>query len=83
MNMITRTSAAKFAENDVYMNSVDTGWVTEENPFPIRKRKRESGFVPPLDEIDGAARVLAPIFEGLRSEPAFGQFFKDFKSVPW
>lgn len=27
LNMLTRTSAAGFAEKGIYMNSVDVGWV--------------------------------------------------------
>jgi NAD(P)-dependent dehydrogenase (short-subunit alcohol dehydrogenase family) len=29
LNMITRTSAKQFALDHIYINSVDTGWVTE------------------------------------------------------
>jgi NAD(P)-dependent dehydrogenase (short-subunit alcohol dehydrogenase family) len=29
LNMITRTSAQQFINDNIYMNSVDTGWVTE------------------------------------------------------
>ena len=28
LNMITRTSAQDFVRDNIYMNSVDTGWVT-------------------------------------------------------
>ncbi len=83
MNMITRTSASDFVKDDIYMNSVDTGWITEENPFPRKKAKREKGFVPPLDEIDGAARIYAPIVEGLNHKAEYGKFLKDYKEYPW
>src|SRR5262249_55251469 len=32
LNMLTRTSAVDFARDGIYMNSVDTGWVTDEDP---------------------------------------------------
>jgi len=33
LNMITRTSALQFKKENIYMTSVDTGWVTNENPY--------------------------------------------------
>jgi len=35
LNMITRTCAQDFAKQNIFMNSVDTGWVTNENPINI------------------------------------------------
>jgi NAD(P)-dependent dehydrogenase (short-subunit alcohol dehydrogenase family) len=84
MNMITRTAAARFARQRIFMNSVDTGWIT--NEFPIQKTQAmaEAGFQPPLDEIDGAARVCDPIFQGQNTrQPIFGKFYKDYREVSW
>lgn len=85
LNMLTRTSAKDFARDGIHMNSVDTGWVTDEDPHPHAERKiREYDFSPPLDAIDGAARVCDPIFTGfLSGEHAFGQFFKDYRASEW
>lgn len=85
LNMMTRTSASDYAKRGIYMTSVDTGWITDENPHPKKVQLRESGFVPPLDLIDGAARVLAPIFEGLSQAdtPMSGVFLKDYKPTAW
>ena len=45
---------------------------------------QEHNFEPPLDEIDGAARVLDPIFDSiLTSQFQFGKFFKDYKYSSW
>ncbi len=83
LNMLTRTVAASLAERGIFMNSVDTGWVTNENPHELTERMRTNlGFEPPLDEVDGAARVLDPIFSAGES-PSFGLFLKDYKSVSW
>ena len=84
-NMLTRTSAQDYVKDGIHMNSVDTGWVTDEDPAAIAARKREEhGFHPPLDIVDGAARICDPIFAGLNSGAhAHGQFFKDYKPVPW
>jgi NAD(P)-dependent dehydrogenase (short-subunit alcohol dehydrogenase family) len=85
LNMLTRTSAADLVQDGIHMNSVDTGWVTDEDPVAIAARKvEEHGFTPPLDIVDGAARICDPIFAGLNSgQHAFGMFFKDYKPVRW
>ena len=64
LNMMTRTSAADFVKDGIHMNAVDTGWVTDEDPAAHAARKAKSGFAPPLDIIDGAARIVDPIFSG-------------------
>ncbi len=85
LNMMTRTSAADYVQDGIHMNSVDTGWVTDEDPQEIAARKVEvHGFHPPLDVVDGAARIVDPIFEGfLTGEHVFGQFLKDYRPVAW
>ena len=86
LNMLTRTSAEDFASQGIYMNSVDTGWITDEKPAPIAQRVREDhGFYPPLDIVDGAARIYDPIATGcnLDDEPLFGHFLKDYFPHPW
>jgi len=85
LNMMTRTSAADYAADGIHMNSVDTGWITDEDAVPLAERKRrEHGFSPPLDVVDGAARILDPIFSGLRTgEHVWGLFLKDYAPVPW
>jgi NAD(P)-dependent dehydrogenase (short-subunit alcohol dehydrogenase family) len=84
LNMMTRTSAPDFVKDGIHMNAVDTGWVTDEDPAAHAARKAELGFSPPLDIIDGAARIVDPIFVGrLTGEHVWGQFLKDYKSAPW
>ena len=84
LNMMTRTSAPDFIKDGIHMNAVDTGWVTDEDPAVHAQRKAELGFSPPLDIIDGAARIVDPIFVGrLTGEHVWGQFLKDYKPAPW
>jgi NAD(P)-dependent dehydrogenase (short-subunit alcohol dehydrogenase family) len=84
LNMMTRTSAPDFVKDGIHMNAVDTGWVTDEDPAHHAARKAELGFSPPLDIIDGAARIVDPIFVGrLTGTHVWGQFLKDYKPAPW
>ena len=85
LNMLTRTSAQEYVQDGIHMNSVDTGWITDEDPAHLAQHKIEMHrFSPPLDVVDGAARIVDPIFAGLASgEHAWGQFFKDYRPTYW
>jgi NAD(P)-dependent dehydrogenase (short-subunit alcohol dehydrogenase family) len=85
LNMMTRTSAADYLRDGIHMNSVDTGWITDEDPAAIAERKkREQGFHPPLDIVDGAARIVDPIFTGMATGThTWGAFLKDYRVVDW
>lgn len=86
LNMMTRTSGEDYARDGIYMTSVDTGWVTDENPTLKRTRlQEEEGFFPPLDIIDGMARIYHPIAQGItgEEEPLYGLFLKDYVPCPW
>jgi NAD(P)-dependent dehydrogenase (short-subunit alcohol dehydrogenase family) len=85
LNMMTRTAATDYHGAGIHMNSVDTGWVTDEDPVEIAARKTaEQRFHPPLDIVDGAARIVDPIVTGINTGVhVWGQFLKDYKPTDW
>lgn len=85
LNMMTLTSAPDYAADGIFMNAVDTGWVTDEDPAALSARKQEMhDFQPPLDIVDGAARICDPFFSGLLTgEHVWGKFLKDYAPCAW
>jgi len=89
LNMLTRTSADDLAKNHrIYMNSVDTGWINDENPLEkASKIAKNNLFQTPIDEIDAAARILDPIFTGVKGgreqTKLYGKFLKDYRESEW
>ncbi|MFK7756634.1 MAG: SDR family NAD(P)-dependent oxidoreductase [Flavobacteriales bacterium] len=85
LNMLTHTSASGLAKDGIYMNAVDTGWVTDEDPVELSKKKElEHDFQPPLDIVDGAARVMDPLFDGINTGKHWcGKFLKDYFPIDW
>lgn len=88
MNMITRCLGTYYAlDHNVLINSVDTGWIDDMTPISMPQKdgeQKKKRFTPPLNDVDGAARVLDPVFLAINQHTAHhGTFFKDYKPAPW
>ena len=85
LNMLTHTAASDLAKYGIFMNAVDTGWVTDEDPFILAKQKQDChDFQPPLDIVDGAARICDPFFHGILTGKHWsGKFLKDYFPIDW
>lgn len=85
LNMLTHTSSKELSTHGIFMNAVDTGWVTDEDPAVLAAYKQEQhDFQPPLDIVDGAARVCDPFFDGILTGNHWcGKFLKDYAPIDW
>ena len=85
LNMMTHTAAQSLVKDGIFMNAVDTGWVTDEDPAHLSELKTKlHDFQPPLDIVDGAARVMDPIFDGIQTGKHWsGKFLKDYFPIDW
>ena len=92
LNMLTRTSAEELAtKHRIFMNSVDTGWINDENPLEKASKIAATNlFQTPIDEIDAAARILDPVLTGVdmdlknkKHKKEWGKFLKDYRETEW
>jgi NAD(P)-dependent dehydrogenase (short-subunit alcohol dehydrogenase family) len=90
LNMFTRTCGSYLKDMGIYMTCVDTGWVSPMNEINKimnvdTKDNFEQEFTNiPLDELDGAMRVLHPIIEGIKNKNyLYGILLKDYEKSDW
>ena len=87
LNMLTLSSAGGLFQEKILSNAVDTGWVTDMAPGGVGAvaATHATHVGPPLDAVDGAARVLDPVFSHAR-DPTWlyrGKFWKDYRVSYW
>ncbi|WP_185288959.1 SDR family NAD(P)-dependent oxidoreductase [Chryseobacterium lactis] len=83
LNMMTLTSAREFEKDQIYMSAVDVGWISTGAKESLRKKQFEQGYIPPLDSVDGAARILHPVAEGIKGNYLSGVLLKNYKIHTW
>ncbi|KAA0176765.1 hypothetical protein FNF27_01587 [Cafeteria roenbergensis] len=92
LHMLVKTAAPEFAAARIFMNVVDTGWISTMHPtHKAATVEQGAGFVTPLDSVDGAARILDPWFSsiaagtasGVLDAPPWGMVIKDFRFHGW
>jgi NAD(P)-dependent dehydrogenase (short-subunit alcohol dehydrogenase family) len=84
LNMFTRTVGPWWAKSyRVLVTSVDTGWIDDMTPLrPHLANGRR--YITPIDDLDGAARVLDPILQFfLHRTVLSGIALKDFHIDSW
>jgi len=84
LNMLTRTSGQDYARQNIFMNCVDVGWISTGAAEHLRKKQFNEGYIPPLDSVDGAARILHPIYEKIENNITFiGKLIKNYRIEDW
>ena len=90
LNMMTRTCGEYYKKYNIYMTAVDTGWVSSMGEINnLYKNNNNNIFEElfcnvPLDNVDGAMRVLQPIIEGVKNKNfLYGILMKDYKEYHW
>ncbi|CAF3998323.1 unnamed protein product [Rotaria sp. Silwood2] len=89
LNMMTRTSAIDYQKSNIFMVSVDTDLINDNNS--LEKTMIDQDYQIPLDEEDAAARVLDPIIDTYKqiSEEKidvnipYGCFLKNYHICNW
>lgn len=84
LNMMTRTAAKDYEKNNILMYAVDVGWISTGVKEVLRKEQFENGTIPPLDSVDGAARIMHPILSEFKGESIeVGTLLKNYKIEKW
>lgn len=84
LNMLTKTSGKAYEDMSIYMYAVDVGWISTGAKEALRKKQFNEGYIPPLDSVDGAARIIHPIFEALKGNTILvGTLLKNYTIEDW
>jgi NAD(P)-dependent dehydrogenase (short-subunit alcohol dehydrogenase family) len=84
LNMLTRSIAEDYAQSNIFVNSVDPGWVSDQFPRTNDEARAAATTQLPIDIEDAAARVCDPIFSSENAGiPHNGNFLKDYQVCDW
>ena len=76
LNMMTETIHGEYAKDHIYVNTVDPGWVSALTPHVKAQTM-------PLTIEDGAARILDPVFLGMKGILNSGAYFRSYGKSEW
>jgi NAD(P)-dependent dehydrogenase (short-subunit alcohol dehydrogenase family) len=71
LNMLTRTISEDYKKSNIYVNSVDPGFVS----FALNTNQ-----ICPIDCIEASLRILDPVFQ---NPPQCGLLWKNYRSIAW
>lgn len=84
LNMLTRTISEPYANERIYVNSIDPGWVSDQVPRTDQRFRDQIEQQLPIDLIDAAARVCDPLFTFRKTGAVTaGRLLKDYRQVDW
>jgi NAD(P)-dependent dehydrogenase (short-subunit alcohol dehydrogenase family) len=81
MNMMTHTIADDYADDHIYVNSIDPGWVSDQIPRTNNESRQMGSQLLPIDMDDASARLCDLLFK--QSDTLHGQLIKDYRIVSW
>jgi len=82
MNMMTRTIADDYVRDNIYVNSIDPGWVSDQIPRTSEESRQMALQMLPIDMEDASARLCDLLFTKIDTLP-YGQLLKDYRIVNW
>ena len=84
LNQMTRTCASEYAQQSIFMNAVDSGWVSFQQPYPDVEAMKHQGVKLRLDATDSAARICDPICMGSTEQKYFqSKLFRNYREISW
>lgn len=84
LNMLTHSTAPDYETDNIYITSVDPGWVSDQLPHTNDEDRTSNLQKLPIDLEDAAARVCDPIFVGVNDTLLYKDvFLKDYLRADW
>ena len=71
LNQMARTCAKEYTRHRIFINAVDPGWVSFQQPHPNVETMKHEGIKLRLDSADNAAKICAPICSRIAEQKYF------------